>query len=55
MNVLCGIELPVRWPSAWRGCELSEPSPKGLGWMNCWTFGPEVGKTRRILSVIAGK
>jgi hypothetical protein len=19
------------------------PSPNGLGWMNCWTFGPESG------------
>ena len=28
-----------------RRCEPREPSPKGLGWVNCWTFGPENGET----------
>ena len=40
MNGTCGIELPTRWAS--RGfCGRSLPGPKGPGWKNGWTVGPE--------------
>jgi hypothetical protein len=43
INTMCRIELSGRWPSR-REWWAEGPSPNGLGWRNCWTFGPEKGR-----------